>query len=205
MSQTYSPPAGSVVMATAVKTDLVNCLAALRSLFSGTIDPSAVAYQLFAKTDTAQLKMRDASNSAFVTVAKLLIDWCKRITWFAHGASLAATETWFAHVAVEACKIKRIIILSSVSSSSSSGNEWQFACTNRNTGNQLFSGTVGTFTALGGVGGGAEILNTAQYSLTPNQNDSLAKNDVLEFTMTKVGSATTLTRFAIAVEYSESE
>ncbi len=206
MSQTYNPPTGSTVMSTAVKTDLPNMADALRSQHSGAGAPSStVAYMLWADTSTGQLKQRDASNSAWNVVAKLNKDWTKGRQKFADAVSLAATQTWFALCAPEAGKVKRITLLSSTATSSSSGNEWQFGLSNRNTGAQLFSGTVGTFTALGGVGGGAEILTTAAYQLTPNQNDSLAQNDVVEFTMTKVGTATTLVRFAALIEFTEAE
>jgi uncharacterized membrane protein YfcA len=64
----------------------------------------------------------------------------------------------------------------------------------------LFSATVGTFTSLVGVGGGAEFVAHKVYELTPNQNATVAAKDVLELTLTKLGTATTMTNVRAWVE-----
>jgi hypothetical protein len=98
------------------------------------------------------------------------------------------------------CRIEAVRLISDTVSVSSSGNEWQFGLRNITAGVELFSGTVGTFTALGGVGGGAEFAVNTSYRLTTNQNKDLLANAVLAWTMTKVGAATTIARLNLRVE-----
>lgn len=201
MSQTWNPPTGATFLSTAVKTDLVAMLESLRSGFSGASAPaSAVAYQKFLNTTTNREQRRNAANSAWVDVGPLLVDVGLEI--FRHPCgSVSATTTFrllWSHVAG---RVLRLGLWSSVASTSSSGNEWQFSLTNRTTAAALFSGTVGTFTALGGVGGGAEIAANTIYILTPNQNTSLLANALVDVTMTKVGSATTLTDATLFLEW----
>lgn len=74
----------------------------------------------------------------------------------------------------------------SVATADSSGNERQFALQNVTQALALFSGTVGTFTTFGGVGGGNLTADTA-YWLFADQNQDLADGDVLTFTVTQVG------------------
>lgn len=205
MSQNWNPPSGTVKANTSIKTLLVNMALALRSLFAGSSAPSTTeAYMLWADTANNQLKQRNAADSGWDVFGKLHKDHGKQIELVTERSSVSATFAAFVFPCHEAGKIKRIVIVPDTASSSSSGNEWQFGLQNKTTTNQLFSGTVGTFTTLGGVGGGEFAVDTA-YVLTPDQNDTVSLDDVLEFTMTKVGTVTTITRLSIFVEYTMSE
>lgn len=120
-------------------------------------------------------------------------------------ASLSATTTVKLGVAPRAGTVKRLVILCETASTSSSGNEWQFSLLKRTVASPgstvaMFTTTVGTFTSLSGVGGGAEFVAHKAYVLTPNQNASVGDLDVLELTMTKVGTATTLANVRAFVE-----
>lgn len=204
MSQTWNPPDQDFVSQAAVQTDIPNMLETLRTLFSGTSDPSAtVAYMLFADTTNGQLKMRNAGDSAFDILGALNKDHARRREPAFERLALSASSNGFICCPHYAGKLKKIVLVCDTASSSSSGNEWQFAL-KKNTSTDLFSGTVGTFTALGGVGGGELAVDTA-YALTPDQNDSIAIDDVLEFQFLKVGTVTTLAVVAVFCEWTFAE
>jgi len=201
MSQVWTPPSGTSLLSVAVKTDLPAMLESLRTGFSGATAPSsASAYQQFINTTTNRKQRRNAANSAWVDEAPLLVDVGMEL--FRHPCGTVNATTTFrlawSHVAG---RVLRLGLWSSVTSTSSSGNEWQFTLTNRTTAAALFSGTVGTFTSLGGVGGGAEITANTIYILTPNQNTSLNANALVDLAMTKVGAATSLTDVTLFLEW----
>lgn len=205
MSQSWTMPTGTSVASTAIKTLIVNALLALRSCFSGASAPSDTeAYMPWLDTTNNQIKRRNAADSAWTIEGAIGKDHGKTLIHVGEFSSVSGTFTTFVTPTLEDGQIKRIILVSTTSSSSSSGNEWQFGLQNKTDAVALFSGTVGTFTSLGGVGGG-EITADTIYELTPDQNQSLDAGDVLELTMTAVGTVTTLTRLLILVEYTISE
>jgi hypothetical protein len=150
-----------------------------------------VAGMAWEDTTTGLLKLRNSANSDWVVVAPLTKDWAASSVLVPLGA-LSATKTFRIYAARLACKIERVALLSDTATASSAAGttEWQFGLQNATTTNQLFSGTVGTGTALSGVGGGAELAVNTTYPLVPNQNAALAANAALLFTVTKVGSPT---------------
>jgi hypothetical protein len=208
MSQAYvMPPVGTDFANQALLTGFPNALEALRSCFSGASEPSAkIAHQLWADTSTGWLKIRNASNSAWVKLCPLLIDFVHQLSvenWFV--ASLAATRTAKLAICPRAGTVKRLVLFCETASTSSSGNEWQPQVKNYPNSApgspvNLFSGTVGTFTALGGVGGGVEFAANKGLVYTPNQNATVADLDLIELVMTKVGTATSLTNFRALIE-----
>lgn len=208
MAQDYSLPTGSTRQNVAVKTNIANALEALRTCFSGSTAPSNTTGGMFwldTSSSPAVLKMRDAGDSTWHILLTLGSDQRYQLIADGLSGSLSATATAFAGTARGPGTVKRVILLASNASSSSSGNEWTVALTkypNSAPGSpvQLFSGTVGTFTELEGVGGAAELAADTAYVLTPDQNATLADLDVLEITMTKEGSATTLNDFRAIVE-----
>jgi hypothetical protein len=208
MSQAYQLPTENDHPVVAVRDLVGGSIEAVRTAFSGATEPSMrVPYQLWADTTSGFLKIRNAANTAWVKVAPLATAITVQLAvenWFV--ASLAATRsaTKLA-LCPRAGTIKRLVLLCETASTSSSGNEWQPVLAKRPnsapaTPVNLFSGAVGTFTALGGVGGGAEFVAHQALVFTPNQNATVADLDVLELTMTKVGSATTLANFRAFVE-----
>lgn len=207
MAQTYTPTFASTDFADLVLSETIpDNFEALRSMFSGASEPSnPVAYQPWADTATGWLKFRNAGNTAWVQVAPLATDFRLQLAvegWAA--ATVSASKTDKLAIVPRAGTIKRIAVLSGAATSSSSGNEWQFVLTKYPASAPgspvaMFSGTVGTFTALGGVGGGAEMVANAAYFLTPNQNATVADGDVIELTLTKVGSIGNLTTLRVSV------
>ena len=206
--QNYTLPTGSSRLNTAIKTHVANALESLRSLFSGASAPSSpIAGQFWLDTSTSppMLKQRDDTNSTWYERGFVGSDLRHQMVADGLTGSLSATGSAYAGAARGPGTVKRLVLLSDTVSVSSSGNEWQVQLTKYPASApgspvELFSGTVGTFTALGGVGGGAEFAADAAYVLTPDQNASLADLDVLQVTMTKVGTATTLTSFRAVVE-----
>lgn len=174
--------------------EVPDSLEALRSLFSGATAPSSpVDYQLWADTTTGLLKMWNGSTWKVLfglNVPASRIDACDQL------AAVSTTKAIAFFTAVEAAQILDLSLISDTATTSSSGNEWQWSLRNVTQSLELFSGTVGTFTTLGGVGGGELAVETA-YKLTVDQNGNLAAGDVLRFTATAVGSVTTIVRLGL--------
>lgn len=174
---------------------LEDAIRSLQSDFSGATAPtSPVAGQTWWDTATKAKFRRNAANTAWVREQPANED-CSAFEWGMDLGTLNATRVLWVPPKKAIVAVLDLVIVSDTASSSSSGNEWQFKVTNKTATQELFSGTVGTFTALGGVGGGAEIAINTAYLLTCNQNNTaIAANSALEITLTKVGTATSLTR-----------
>jgi hypothetical protein len=208
MAQDFSLPISPTQYANfALMTTIPNALLALRSCHSGSSAPAATTpYMLWADTTSGWLKIRNAGDTAWLKVAPLATDSVLQLPvegWAA--ATVSASKTDKLAIVPRAGTIKRMAVLSGAATTSSSGNEWQFVLTKYPASAPgspvaLFSGTVGTFTGLGGVGGGAEMVANAAYFLTPDQNATVAAGDVLELTLTKVGSIGNLTTLRVGVE-----
>lgn len=196
MAQLWNLPlAGTDIAGDAVKTAIPNALETLRTLWAGASEPSeTAAYQMIAHTTPGLLKIRDASDTSFV------VPGFARHTAALRVGALSATQTVRLLASEKAFVVSRLVLISDTATTSSSGNEWQFGLRNVTGAVELFSGTVGTFTALGGVGGGAEMAIDTAYILTPDQNTSIAINDVIRLTLTKVGAATNLTDLTAILE-----
>ena len=177
---------------------LSDAIQSLQSSFSGAAaPPSPVAGQLWWDTANKALFLRNAANSAWVRILAANED-NSAFEWGDDIGTLNATTKLWVPPKKSAIYVQDLVIVSDTASASSSGNEWQMKVTNKTLSLELFSGTVGTFTALGGVGGGAEIAANTPYVLTCNQNNTaIAANSALEVTLTKVGAATTLTRVGV--------
>lgn len=69
MSTTWNAPAASSVTVAAFRTVVNDCLETLRTVHSGTADPaSMVAFMLQVRSDTGVLQIRNAANSAWLTL-----------------------------------------------------------------------------------------------------------------------------------------
>lgn len=200
MSQNYTPATGSNVRSVAIKTMITGCLEALRSCFSGATAPSnPVAYQLWADTGAGLLKQRNAANSAWEVVAPLSVNG-SRFLLLQEYASLSASVDRYMFVAPSTCIVERVVLISDTGTSSSSGNEWQWELHNLTAANQLFSSTVGTFTSLGGVGGGNDLIGDQPELLIPDQNQQISAGDLLMFRWQDVGAVTAITRATVLLQ-----
>jgi hypothetical protein len=201
MAQNWQLPlVGTDLLSTALKTKVSQAAESLRTSHSGATQPSSmVPYMLWADTSTGYLKLRNSANTDWVTIAHM----ASPTPFPAQGtivASLSATATIKLGVAPRSGTCSKLILVTDTASTSSSGNEWRFALQKRTnalpgTPVALFSANVGTFTALSGVGGGAETIAHAAYVLVPNQNAAITELDELELVATKVGTGTTLVNF----------
>jgi hypothetical protein len=208
MTQTFQLPTVNDSNSAAVATMIPACLESLRSGFSGSVAPtSPVAGQLWADTSSGRLMVRNTSNTAWLALGPLTTGVVLQLSvenWFV--ASLTATRSGKLGVCPRAGTVKRLVLLCETASTSSSGNEWRAMLRKRTnatpgTAVDLFSGNVGTFTALVGVRSPAtEFVAHQALVFTPNQNASVADLDVLELEVTKLGTATNLTNFRAFVE-----
>jgi len=201
MSQKYDPPAVGDKSSVAWLTKMPNSLDALLTCHSGTVAPTTTQpFMLWADTTTNILKVRNAGDSAWLNLLSIAGDNLVQVHGEGWAGTLSATKTDYLGGCPRAGTVKHILLLTSTVSTSSSGNEWVMQVKNYPAATpgspvDLFSGTVGTFTSLGGVGGGAETVADQAYILTPDQNAAVAALDQLELVMTKSGTATTLNNF----------
>jgi hypothetical protein len=207
MAQSFDLPLGTDRLNVAIKTKIADSLEALRTVHSGTTAPSSTAaYMLWMDTGTtpAVLKQRNSANSDWIKVSSLSGSPTRRLQG-APVSSLSATTTIWLGPVTYACTAVRLIVFSETASTSSSGNEWQLQVENYpfsdpTTPVDLISATVGTFTTLTDVGGGAEFVANQALVFTLDQNLTLADKDILKVEITKAGSATTLTNFHAYLE-----
>lgn len=208
MAQNWNMPDGSTRANVAIKTQLVEALEALRTLHSGNTEPpNTVANMLWMDTSTtpAVLKLRDTGNASWIELMSVGGPNAAQLHAQGFTEALAATETKYAGIAPRAGTIKRLVMVSSAATTSSSGNEWQpqvtvYPNTDPASPVTCFSATVGTFTTLVDVGGGVELVVDKALSFVPDQNAVVADQDVVEITMTKVGAPGNLADFRAYVE-----
>lgn len=204
MAQDFTLPAGTnEVLSTTVATNLPNAIKSLRSNFSGTAAPSStVAYMFWADTTNNVLKMRNAANSAWVTIAPLVDSLAKQSVHVGFG-DINATTTKYLLVQPFKGNVTRVQFVSNTATTSSvaATKEWTFKLTNVTDTQELFSSTPSTATSVGGVGGGAEVAIDTPYVLTPDQNALLDAGDVLEFEFGKVGAIEQLDRVALFLDF----
>jgi len=203
MTQTYDLPVlGTDIVSAALKTKISDGFAALRSSFSGTSAPSATAAeQEWADTTTSLLKRRNAGDTNWDIVGLLRGDNSRCVTTI-KLVDLTATDDQLIIAPRRGALIEAITILSESTTAHTSGNEYTFKLTNVTDTLELFSATVGTFTTLGGVGGGVITLDVA-YRLTPDQNASIGTDDVLKFIWTKVGTPANVTGLLLQIDWVE--
>lgn len=206
MTQSFQLGATSTFANAYMTGQLNENLETLRSNFSGSSAPSApVPGQLWADTSEGWLKMRNASDSAWLKVARLAADNVLQLACEGWAGALTASKTGFIGSSPRLGTVRRLIVVSDTLTASSSGNEWQFMLRKYPAANpaapvDMFSSAAGTFTNVAGVGGGAEILANAAIALTPDQNMTVADLDQLELVVTEVGTATDITNFRAFVE-----
>lgn len=206
MSQSWNlPPAGTDYANVVLKTTFPDAMETLRTLNSGASAPaSTVAYMLWADTSAGYLKIRNAANTGWVRVAPLATE----STYTMPSdlvASMAATTTFRCGAALRAGTLRRLLVVGETATTSTVANEWRFQITRYpasapGTPVNCISANVGTYTALGGVGGGAELVAFGAYLLTPDQNTTVAETDVYTVTATAVGTPTTVANVRMILE-----
>jgi hypothetical protein len=206
MSQSWNlPPAGTDYANVVLKTTFPDAMETLRTLNSGASAPaSTVAYMLWADTSGGYLKMRNAANTGWIRVAPLATESTYTLASDL-VSSMSATTTFRCGAALRAGTLRRVLIVGETATTSTVANEWRFQVTRYPAsapGSPVtgFSANVGTYTALAGVGGGAELVAFAAYALVPNQNTTVAELDVYTVTATAVGTPTTVANVRAIVE-----
>lgn len=205
MSQSWYDIATAAALGDALQTQVPANFLALLTDFSGGSLPTANLQPYMRAVYNGIVYQRNAANNAWVPRGRADSDWTEQSLSLPELLSLAATRQMFLPPSRVAGAVRRIVVVSDTASTDSSGNEWQFGLRNMTTSVELFSGTVGTFTSLGGVGGGTSLVANQVWALTPNQNKTFNADAVLRLTITKVGAATTLARASVFAELSRTE
>lgn len=205
MAQTYQLPVGGDKLNVAIKTHIANSLEALRSCFSGASEPtSPVAYQLWADTSTGYLKIRNAANAAWLIVQPLAAGAVYVPFSEAREATLSAGGIYKLGCAQYAGSVKRLCIVSDTTGTGTSLDNFSWMLEKRTaaapgTVVNLFSAAPSTYAAVGGIGGGGVTAYSVQ-SLTPNQNSTVAADDLLLVNVSANGTPGTLTQWMAWVE-----
>jgi len=206
MAQNWNlPPAGTDYANVVLKTTFPDAMESLRTCHSGAAAPtSPVAYMLWADTTTGYLKIRDGANVAWIRVAPLATESTYTMASDL-VASMSATTTFRCGAALRAGTLRRLLVVGETATTSTVANEWRFQVTRYpasapGTPVNCISANVGTYTALGGVGGGAELVAFGAYLLTPDQNTTVAETDVYTVTATAVGTPTTVANVRMILE-----
>jgi hypothetical protein len=203
MTQNWNlPTSTNEVLSTVLVTNIPDALRSLRSFFSGTVEPtSTVAHMYWADTSGAGvLKQRNAADSAWIVLGPLGVPWAFQVSRTEFG-SVSVTTTKYLLIMPRKGNVTKLQLVCDTTSSSSSGNEWTFQIVNVTATLDLFSAAPGTFTSVGGVGGGADFAPNVPIVLTPDQNALIDAGDVLELVVTEVGAATSLLRLWAQLEY----
>lgn len=168
-------------------TAYANTVAALSTNFSGTSAPSTpIAGQWWLDTTTNQLKLRNAANDAWIPAMRFPVKIDER------SMSSPASFNAFLNCPVPGATIEAVRILSTTTTSSSDGTDnYTFDVYNVTDSHSLFSSAPTT--------NGSEIPANTAYDLTPNQNNTITADDVLEFRCTVNGSPTPITRLSVEV------
>ena len=149
--------------------------------------------------DTTDRQLKQYTGSTWVMLGPSAARFC-HIDAGESARQLSATFTFGFFTPPADCFIEQLRMISDTATTSSSGNEWRFGLRNVTAGQELFSGNVGTFTALGGVGGGADFAVDTAYVLNCDQNNAVGAGAVLRFTATKLGTATTIPKLQFRVK-----
>ncbi len=200
MAQDYDLPVGGTdIVSVALKTKISDGFETLRTSFSGTVEPAAkAAYQLWADTTTGLLKRRNSGSTDWDVIGLLNGD-NSRMVVVVDLPDFTVTDDALILAPRGPVLIEAVTLLSEVTTAHTSGNEYTFQLANVTDTLDLFSATVGTFTTLGGVGGGVITLDVG-YRLLPDQNAAVGADDVLKFEWTKVGSPANVTGLKLQLD-----
>jgi hypothetical protein len=194
MAQTWPiPPQGTDRAGELLKTDLPAALESLRTMFAGAAEPTTTtAYMLWADTGNSELKQRNAANTGWVTLGPLLGMLSRQVVR-AELLSLSATTARLLWAPPVGFTVTRLLLLSDTTTTSTAGNEWTFSLTNKTDAAELFATDPDTVTD-------GDLTADTAYPLIPDQNLTLDPDDVLEFTATKAGTATTVSQLVVILE-----
>ena len=181
-------------------------LEALRTNFAGSAEPPGISPgQLWSDVASGWLMARNPAGTASVRVARLAVNQVLQLAAEGWSGSLSAGKADWIGSCPRIGTVKRLVLVSDVATTSSSGNEFQFQLRKYPAASpgvpvDLFSAPAGTFTSVGGVGGGADFVANGAIVLTPDQNASVQDLDQLMLVVTVTGSVTTITNFRALVE-----
>lgn len=161
---------------------------ALRTDFEGSTAPgSTVPYAKWADSASGVVKRRNAADDGDVVEAPLLENAGRMTVRIDVEGGLTASEDFFALVPISGFVVEKLILVSDTTTSGSDGsNHWSFQVANLAQAVDLFATAPDT--------NGSEVTADTAYVLTPDQNEAVAANDVLELQVVKTGTPTNMNR-----------
>jgi hypothetical protein len=196
MTQDYSAPfAGTDPQNLVLKTRLGDTLDALRTQFAGATEPTAkTPYQLWFDTSANLVKMRNAGDTDWQILGPLGGNAGRLVTAYTPRVAMAAATYRGLFVAPTAFEVLRFVLVSDTTTSGSSTGvtDWTFQVVNTTGTLNLFATAVST--------GGTEITADTAYVLTPDQNTTLAADDILNLVVGVNGAPTAIADWSLIVE-----
>ena len=196
MAQTWELPVDTDNLLETILGQFNDGLETLRTQHSGSAEPtSPVAYMFWADTANNVLKQRNAGNTAWTAILAMNAANQNQTSMVAIGA-VSASQDNFIFTPNEAVTIDEVTLISSVAVTANDTNYWSFQVANLTQADDLLAAAQ-TTQATGGAG----ITADEAFSITPDQNASIAAGDVLELQITETGTATSLAGVVVAVHY----
>lgn len=190
MSQNYNLPVTGDTAETAIAVKTAQALEAVRTRFSGPTAPAnPTAYQLWADTTNMLVMEWNPTAGDWIAVGALGANG-QTTHMEAFNAPLVGPFPWTLRLPLPPSKlvVTELVIITDTAIAASSSDRYTFTLQNASQGDQaLFSTTPDTNAIVSNVGGGAIPSNVA-YTLTPDQNFIVQKNDLLELVIGSVGS-----------------
>ena len=183
MSQSWNLPLNPNVSRYSALVDILpGCLESLRTQHSGATAPaSPVPHMIWTDTTAGLIKRRNAANDAWITVGSAVQRWDSLLAEEPF-ANVSATFPLAPFVAAQDCTIVEVVLgANTATAGSTTSHEYQFALVNVTQSNASFFSTLQRTSS-------AEVAANTAYVMACDQNQNVVKNDILAFTLTKVGT-----------------
>jgi hypothetical protein len=200
MTATWYEIAGTESAYTAIFTKAKQNLDALKSNFEGSSDPNdvegttAVAGQWWMYSTGSMVRLRNKTNTA----------WLDLFPWGSEGVGgkimmeidmdggLAGSDDRYFGVAPANMTVQGCTLISDTATTGSDGSHnWAFQIANLDAATTLLAAAQAT--------NDTEITAEVAYAITPDQNQNIALDDILELQITQTGTPTSLASARIKV------
>lgn len=196
MAQDFDSNLSGVTLKAAIDTKIKGSLDALRSSFlGGTAPTTTVAGMLWADTSSGILKIRNATNTAWIEVAAFGQDGVHVIT--INKGTASSSFTYYFGKFFSPAEIVGCTLVTHPSGTSDASNYWSFQVHNLTQSLDLLATPRATW-----IGSADDPVEDTPYEITPDQNATVSTGDVLEFQATETGTtAPTLTETCVQLFY----
>lgn len=184
MAQDFKTVSSSLTLATLTSDHIPNALAAVRSSFSGTTEPSdTTPGMLWFDTSEKLLKIRNDADDAWSTLTLRSVPLL--------SGPVSGTLTRYVPLSGIAAITELVVISDTATTGSDASNNWTFDLYNITDAVSLFSATPTT--------NGAELAVDTRSTFAVDQNGTIDAADVLELRATRNGTGTDLSSASVLI------